>query len=104
MIEGPRQEAKLRFVRRTCFDDIAVIDGRACSCPPPSASAGRFLAGRRIGNLLSRVTAGATAASVISQWRADSPPERIVLQLLQWLWQRELMVGDADTDKQGYGT
>lgn len=108
-IDRLRPQTRLRLSQRTRLNEVAVIDGDVIALAPALVHPNldrpvAFLVGRRVGNLLSRVNSGSTAASVVAGWCADSLQEGTALQLLQWFWQRGLIVGDADTDERRYGT
>jgi hypothetical protein len=102
-IDALRPETRLRLSKRARLEDVAVIDGDVIALAPALVHPDfdrpvGYLAGRRIGSLLAHVASGATAASVLAGWRADSLPEGIASALLQWFWQRRLIIENSATD------
>ncbi|MER8733566.1 tryptophan 7-halogenase [Mesorhizobium sp. M0166] len=101
-IDSLRPETRLRLSPQARLEDVAVIDGDVIALAPalfhpdldrPIA----FLAGRSIRSLLARVISGVTAGSLFADWSADSLPEGAALKLLQWFWQRRLLVDNDCT-------
>jgi len=102
-IDSLLPETGLRLSPRARLEDVAVIDGDVIALAPALVHPDldrpvAFLAGRSIGSLLARAISGVTAASLFDGWRADSLPEGTALELLQWFWQRGLLVDNSATD------
>ena len=96
-------ETKLRLSPQARRKDVAVIDGDVIALAPALVHSDldrpiAFLAGRSIDSLLARVFSGIAAASLVADWRADSLPEGTALKLLQWFWQRGLLVDNGAPD------
>ena len=102
-IDALRPETRLRLSQRARLEDVAVIDGDVIALAPALVHPDldrpvAYLAGRRISSLLAYVASGATAASVLAGWRAEALPEGMAPALLQWFWQRRLIIDNSATD------